>query len=207
MSRQGWRPPRSRSGPPFAVLGILLALIVVLLVGIVLVLNGSSGAAIPSASPSTAASEVALGSLEPSLTPEVTLEPTLEVTPEPATEVPPTLTPTVGPSLAPGQTPKPTLTGFTAPATASCTAPNGVAPAGYIHLTWTASDTTGVRISIDPPTPGTAYAYGYADYPWPAVTSADVPFACGAASHLYVITTAHTTGYFQYRYRKVTAIP
>lgn len=210
MSRQGWRPPR-RSGPPFALLGILLTLIVVLLVGIILVMNGSSGAVTPSASPSTAASEVAIASVEPSSTPELTVEPTLEVTPEvtpePPTEAPPTTTPTVGPSLAPGQTPKPTLTGFTAPATASCTAPNGSAPAGYIHLTWTASDTTGVRISIDPPAANRAYAYGYADYPWPAVSSADVPFACGSASHLYVITTAHTTGYFQYRYKKVTAIP
>ena len=219
MTRQGWRPPRSRSGPPFALIGVLLTLIVVLLIGILLTLNGS-GAAVATPSPSLAASEVAIGSTGATASPETTVEPTVEVTPEvtPAatTEVtsPPGPSPTAGPSLAPGQTPKPTLTSFSGPHTASCTASNGVAPAGYIHLTWTASDTTGVRISIDPPDPKTAYGSGYADYAWPDVSSADVPFACGppnsdatGAYHLYVVTTAHTAGYFQYRFIKVYIKP
>jgi len=212
MTERGWQPPRSRSGAPFVLIGVLLTLIVILLIGIFLVLNGQSGNVSPTASPSVAAT----ASTEPSPAVEVTPQPTVGVTPEPTAEVtvPPTSTPTPAPSLAPGQTPRPTLTGFSGPHTASCTAPNGVAPAGYVHLTWTASDTTGVRISIDPPAPNTAYAYPYADYAWPAVTSADVPFACNppntdaaGAYHLYVITTEHTTGYFQYRYIKVYIKP
>src|SRR5260221_3048047 len=198
MTRQGWRPARSGSGPPFAILGVLLTLIVLLIIGILLVVNGQSGGVAATASPSTAASEVASASTGPTVSPPATVPvPTVGVTPKPTVAVTarPTFTP--GPSLAPGQTPTPMLTGFTAPTTASCTKTNGVAPAGYIHLTWSASDVTGVRISIDPPSPSTAYAYGYADYAWPDVSAADVPFACGSASHLYVITTAPTTGYFQ----------
>jgi hypothetical protein len=91
---------------------------------------------------------------------------------------------------------------------------NGTPTVGYIHLSWTAANTTAVRLSIDPPAPNTAYGYGYADYPWPAVTSADVPFACNPSTtdatgpyHLYVVTTAHTTGYFQYRFIKVYVQP
>jgi hypothetical protein len=206
MTRQGWRPARSRSGPPLAIIGVLLTLVVVLLIAIVLILNGSGGLATATPSPSTVSSQAVVATEGPGPTLEVTPEPTLEVIPEPTLEV----TPASGPSLAPGATPKPTLTSFSGPHTASCTAPNGVAPAGYIHITWTASDTTGVRISIDPPDVKTAYSYGYADYPWPAVSSADVPFACNPPNsdatgpyHLYVVTTAHTTGYYQYRYFKV----
>jgi len=203
VTRQGWRPPPARRGPPFALIGVLLTLIVVLIVAILLV-NGSGGP--PTATPSPGATVIASPSIEPSGTLEVTVAPTLEVTPE--ITAPPTPSPTSAASLAPGATPKPTVTSLSGPAKASCTAPNGVAPAGFIHLTWTASNTTGVRISIDPPAVNNAYDAGYADYAWPAVSSADVPFACGKDSHLYVVTTIHAPNtYFSYRYMTVTRIP
>jgi hypothetical protein len=101
---------------------------------------------------------------------------------------------------------------FSGPHIASCTGTNGTALVGYIHVSWTATNTTGIRLSIDPPAPDTAYGDGYADYP--AVGSADVPFDCDPPTsdatgpyHLYVVTTIHTTGYFSYRYMKVYLKP
>jgi hypothetical protein len=77
-----------------------------------------------------------------------------------------------------------------------------------VHLSWTATNVSGVRLSIDPPSPAEAYAYGFFDYP--AVGSADVPFTCNPPNqdptgyyHLYVLTTLHTSGYYQDRYIKV----
>jgi hypothetical protein len=99
-----------------------------------------------------------------------------------------------------------------APRSASCTGTNGAAPAGFVHLSWTASGVEGVRLSIDPPAPNNAYDYGYDDYP--AIGSADLPFTCdppnsdaGGAYHMYVATTAHERGYFAYRYVKVYLKP
>ena len=92
--------------------------------------------------------------------------------------------------------------------TADCLGNNGTGTVGSIRLTWTASGTTGVRISIDPPSPDVAYDYGYADYP--VSGSAVVPFACDPPNHdangdyhLYVVTTLHDKGYAYYRFAKV----
>jgi hypothetical protein len=92
--------------------------------------------------------------------------------------------------------------------TADCLGDNGTGTVGSIRLTWTASGTTGVRVSIDPPSPDVAYDYGYADYA--ASGSAIVPFACDPPKHdakgnyhLYVVTTLHERGAAYYRYAKV----
>ncbi|HEX5239848.1 MAG TPA: hypothetical protein VFW20_02515 [Candidatus Limnocylindrales bacterium] len=103
---------------------------------------------------------------------------------------------------------QPAVTSFSIVHSASCTSTNGTSSVGQIHLSWKAVGTSGVRLSIDPPSADVAYDYGYADYP--ATGSAEVPFACGApnrdskgAYHLYVLTTLHDSGYAMYRYAKV----
>jgi hypothetical protein len=129
----------------------------------------------------------------------------------PATEAPTPAPPSAGPTTpagSPAATPKPEVSSLKAPRTPSCTSDNGTGTVGYIRISWTSVGTTGVRLSIDPPSPGDAYDYGYADYP--AAGSADVPFSCDPPNHdangdyhLYVVTTLHTGGYYAYRYAKV----
>ena len=112
-------------------------------------------------------------------------------------------------SPAPSASRTPSVDSLKGPRSASCTGTNGTAPPGYIHLTWTASNTTGVRLSIDPPAPNDAYDYGYDDYP--AIGSADVPFTCDppksdARRRLPPVRgddRSTTSGYFAYRYLKV----
>jgi hypothetical protein len=171
---------------------------------LVVVACTTSGPATPFAGPSQAAS--ASASATPSAI--VTSSPTEQPAPGVTTE------PTIALSIAPSGTAKPTVTSITATRRASCTSENGTATTGYIKLSWTATDTTGVRVSIDPPAPNLAYDYGYADYP--PVGSAEIPFACNPPNHdasgyyhLYVVTTSHTTGYFSYRFMKIydTAAP
>jgi hypothetical protein len=93
--------------------------------------------------------------------------------------------------------------------TASCLGTNGSGQVGSIKLTWAASGTPGVRISIDPPSPDLAYDYGFGDYP--ASGSAILPFACHPPNHdgtggyhLYVVWTLHEANRpAYYRFAKV----
>jgi hypothetical protein len=126
----------------------------------------------------------------------------------PATEAPATTEPTSGASVGPSGSISPSVDSLKIQRTADCNSDNGTGTVGYVRITWTASGTTGVRISIDPPSPDKAYGYGYADYP--ASGHADVPFSCGAPNHdshgdyhLYVVTTLHDKGYYYWRYAKV----
>ena len=126
-----------------------------------------------------------------------------------AAETPPaTVAPPAEPSASPSSSLQPSVDTLKVRRRADCLGDNGTATVGSIRLTWTASGTTGVRISIDPPSPDVAYDYGYADYP--ASGSAIVPFACDPPKHdangdyhLYVVTTLHERGYAFYRYAKV----
>lgn len=111
----------------------------------------------------------------------------------------------------PSASPEPSVDSLKVRRTADCLADNGTGTVGSIKLTWTASGTTGVRISIDPPSVETAYDYGYGDYP--ASGSAEVPFACDPPSHdangdyhLYVVTTIHTKGRYAWRYARVYSV-
>lgn len=155
-------------------------------------------------------------SLQPTATPTITIAPTTLPTTAPTAgettapveTVAPTPAETAAASLGPAASGTPVVDSLTGTRTASCTATNGTALPGYVKLTWTASNTTCVRLSIDPPAPNNAYDYGYDDYP--ANGSAEVPFTCDppntddrGAYHLYVVTTAHDGGYFAYRYIKV----
>jgi len=121
-------------------------------------------------------------------------------------------TPAPGATGAPGASTKPTLVSITIPHKANCLGDNGTGQIGSITIGWTTTGATGVRISIDPPTAASAYDYGYGDYPDNGSTI--VPFACGSplhdsggTYHLYVVTTLHTSGYYQYRYQKVYQSP
>jgi hypothetical protein len=169
------------------------------------------------ATQSPGSSQPAAASSPPTATADVV--PTLAPTGVPATDgpVPATETPTqpastsggsTAPPGSPAGTPKPTVESLKAPRTASCTGDNGTGTVGSIHLSWTAIGTSGVRLSIDPPSPDDAYDYPFADYP--ATGSADVPFACDPPNHdangdyhLYVVTTIHDGGYYAYRYARV----
>lgn len=164
---------------------------------------GCTDAAQPT--PSPASSQPAAASAEPTATAEIV--PTAVPTAGQPTEAPATEGPTAPPG-SPAGTPKPQVDSLKAPRTASCTSTNGTDTVGYIRLSWTASVTSGVRLSIDPPSPATAYDYPYADYA--ATGSADVPFACDPPNHdangdyhLYVVTTIHESGYYAYRYARV----
>ncbi len=162
-----------------------------------------------------------LGGTPPaSPTPPATASPVPSVAPAAtATVAPATSTPTSAPTIVPPPTPTgvaptdegngdPVVDTLTGPGRASCTETNGTDTPGYIHLEWTASNTTGVRLSIDPPAPNVAYDYGYADYP--AEGGADVPFTCDPPNsdangefHLYVATTIHDGGRFAWRFIRV----
>jgi hypothetical protein len=176
--------------------GIALALVLIGIVGL-LVLGGS-----PSASPTPGATSSVVPASAPPATPSVA----------------PTVAPTQAPTSAPLPTPpgpsssappgSPVVDTLKGPGRASCTGTNGTGTPGYIHLEWTASNTTGVRLSIDPPAPNDAYDYGYDDYP--ADGAADVPFTCDPPNsdangeyHLYVVTTLHDDGRFAWRYIRV----
>lgn len=161
--------------------------------------------------PSTAAPTGAASTESPTQ-PSMSAEPTLPATEAPASEAPATPGASAEGSAAPSGSQAPSVDSMTVQRTADCASDNGTGTIGYVRITWTASGTTGVRISIDPPSPDTAYASGYGDYP--ASGSADVPFSCGAPNHdakgdyhLYVVTTLHDKGYFFYRYAKVYQAP
>jgi len=143
----------------------LIAVLGVLLAALLVVVALLAGrAATGSTAPTSAATSVGQASPTPLATPAATSTPTA--------------TPTSGPPTPTGQT----ILTFSVPQTVKCGAANQGTP--LIHLSWTTASATGVTISID----GTGK---YADYP--AAGSADVPFACGAAQHTYLITT-HGTG-------------
>jgi hypothetical protein len=207
---EGWDKPRTPSWV-YALVGILLTLVVVLAIVIFMLLgNGNSGLASATATPTvppagatpTAATTESAG---PTPTPAATQAAGPTPTTAPTPEVTPASTPIASGSPAPSGSTKPTLVSITIPHSADCNTDygNGV---GQIKISWSISGATGVRISIDPPSPATAYASGFADYA-SNTTSAWVPFACGSTSHLYVVTTLHTTGYYQYRYAKVIQVP
>ena len=194
-----------QSNTPFIVLGTLLTLAAVLVVAILL-LPGPGGLASASPSPTAAASASAVTSPAPSAAPSESAGSTPEITPA--------ITPlaTAEPSTPAGGSPapstKPTVVSLTVSRRASCLGDNGTGQVGMISINWTTTGTTGVRLSIDPPSPATAYGYGYHDYgpTGPAI----VPFAggsllhdTGGRYHLYVVTTLHTSGYYSYRYQKV----
>jgi hypothetical protein len=182
------------------VIGAGIALIVVALaIGLLFALGGSPAA---SPTPGPTATEAA-----------PTIAPTGVAT-TPATVAPATAAPTLVPPPTPTGVPasagagNPVVDAFTGPGRASCTGTNGTETPGYIHVEWTSSNTTGVRLSIDPPAPNDAYDYGYSDYP--ADGGADVPFTCDPPNsdangeyHLYVATTIHDGGRFAWRFIRV----
>ncbi|MEO8272734.1 MAG: zinc ribbon domain-containing protein [Chloroflexota bacterium] len=184
---------------PILIGGAIALGLVVLIIAALVLLGGS-----PTASPSPAAT--------PSTAPTAASTPAATTAPLPSDAPIDTAVPTLAPSAAGSPAPEasgtPVVDSLKGPRSASCTADNGTGTVGYVHLTWTASNTTGVRLSIDPPAPNTAYDYGYDDYA--ASGSADVPFTCDppnsdsvGAYHLYVATTAHDGGYFAWRTVKV----
>lgn len=180
------------------ILGAGLALAVVILGIALLLFLGGSPAASPTPGPTSSAAPTGTAPASPTAAPSVvpSVAPTITAPPTPAG--PPS-------SAGPGD---PVVDSLTGPRRASCTDDNGTGTPGYIHLEWTASNTTGVRLSIDPPAPNDAYDYGYNDYP--ADASANVPFTCDPPNsdangefHLYVATTVHDGGRFAYRYIRV----
>jgi hypothetical protein len=201
----------SRSGIVIALgLGIVLALLLAL--GFTTGLLG--GLASATQTPGIAAASAG-ASAGPSGEASGVPTPTLGATQAPTAAVAPTHTPR--PSIAAGASgapsTKPTLVSIAIPHKADCNGDDGTGTIGQITIAWSTTGATGVRISIDPPTASGAYGYGYQDYLAP-LTSATVPFACGSpledsggSYHLYVITTLHTTGYYQYRYQKVYQSP
>jgi hypothetical protein len=169
---------------------------------IALVAVACSGPTNPTAGPSAAPTATVAPAGSPSSAPASPAA-TLALLP---TALPATLPP--GASLEPGASVPPSIDTFKVRRSADCLSDNGTGTVGSIRLTWTASGTTGVRISIDPPSPDVAYDYGFGDYP--ASGSAVVPFACDPPNHdsngdyhLYVVTTLHDRGYAYYRYAKV----
>lgn len=186
---------------PILIGGGIAAVVAVILIGLLIMLGGS-----PAASPTPSSA----------LSPEPTATATVTASPAPIATAAPTPTAVATPGGTPTATAtpgtKPKVDTFTTPHTASCTGTNGTSTAGYIHVSWSASNATGVRLSIDPPAPNNAYGNGYADYP--AVGSDDVPFTCDPPNsdatgkyHLYVVTTLHDSGHYAYRYMKVYLKP
>lgn len=180
---------------PIAIGGGIALILVVLGIGAVALLGGS-----PAASPSP--------TIGPTASPVATAAPTPAATVAPTPTVAPTTAPTPTPAATSAGTGKPVVDSFSGPRSASCTGTNGTSTTGYIKLKWSASNTTGVRLSIDPPAANDAYDYGYDDYP--AQGEAEVPFTCdppnsdsGGSYHLYVATTLHDGGRWAYRFIKV----
>ncbi|MEO5704331.1 MAG: zinc-ribbon domain-containing protein [Candidatus Limnocylindrales bacterium] len=182
------------------------ALLIALLLGALALLGGS-----PTASPSPAplASDAPSAAITAAPTSAPVETPTETVV---ETEAAPTPEETTSVTPVPGDSVTPAVDSLSGPRSASCTADNGTGTPGYIRLTWKASGTTGVRLSIDPPAPNKAYDYGYDDYP--ASGTADLPFTCdppnsdsGGSFHTYVATTVHDGGYFAWRLVKVYLKP
>lgn len=187
---------------PIVIGGAIALVVIALVIGAIVLLSGS-----PAASPSPSPAPSAAPTTAPTAGP--TAAPTQAPIATPATTPEETAPGTPGPSPS-GD---PLVDSFKGPRSASCTSDNGTGTPGYIHLTWTASNTTGVRLSIDPPSPNTAYDFGYDDYA--ATGSADLPFTCdppssdsGGAYHVYVATTAHDANrHFAWRFIKVYIKP
>jgi hypothetical protein len=181
------------------------ALLIALLLG-ALALLGGSPAPTPSPTP--------IASVPPSAPAATSPPPPTSVAPS-ATPPEPLPTPTELPSEgtpAPAESGLPVVDSFSGPGSASCTGDNGTGTPGQIRVKWTASNTPGVRLSIDPPAPNTAYGYGFDDYA--ASGTADLPFTCDPPNsdsrgsyHLYVATTVHDGGYFAWRLIKVYIKP
>jgi hypothetical protein len=186
---------------PILIGGAIALAVGALVVGAIVILGGSPAAA-PSPTPAPSSAPTAAPTSAPPATPTQAPIATPVATPE---ETPPG-------TLAPGESAKPVVDSLKGPRRASCTGDNGTGTAGYVHLTRVAFNTTGVRLSIDPPTPNTAYDYGYDDFP--ASGSADLPFTCDppntdavGAYHQYVATTVHDGGRFAWRFIKVYVKP
>jgi hypothetical protein len=208
--RRGRQPRRSsgggsgrRSNAPYLLFGGL-ATLAIALGGVILFLPGPGGLATATPTPTSGPSSIAnasasAGATAPGGGTKATGQPSQ-----------PAQTPdgTAGESASPGGSPapstKPTVTALTIQRSADCTKDYGYGSPGFIRISWTSTGTTGVRISIDPPDVKTAYGYGYKDEP--SSGSDWVPFACDATFHQYVVTTLHTTGYYSYRYAKVSSI-
>jgi len=216
--RRGWDQPSRTPGWIYGLVGVLLTLVVVLAIVIFLVLgngNGAPGLAAATSSPTAAvaatSAPAATGAPASAVaTPEITAAPTAEPTPT-VTPQPTAPTTTAPGTPSPSGSTKPTITAFKGPHTASCNADNGTGIVGDIKLTWTSTNTTGVRLAIDYPDAAMGYANFFSDYP--SSGSAIVPFSCDTtlsdatgAYHLYTLITQHTTGYYQYRYIKVYLI-
>jgi hypothetical protein len=224
MTEPGSPPrPRPRNSGLYIVIGLLVTLVGVLAIVVVLLLTGSPGGLVSATATPAGASEIALASPEPGTSPggsEAAGSPTAgaptsgltapapttrpATTSAPATPHPSTTATQPPKTAAPAATPKPAITSFSGPSSkATC--------GGFVtvHLTWTTTNISGVRLSIDPPTAAGAYNYGYGDYP--ANGSADLPFACDPPNHddvgyyhLYVLTI-HTSTFSSYRFIKIYA--
>jgi hypothetical protein len=221
----GTGAPRAQRPGIYLVAGILLVLVITLAIALVVALVRPGGDALTGAhsTPTAGVSNGPDTSLaaptaaspapgEPTASAPVATATPAEATATPAPATNHTAAPTAAPTgtprptatTAPAATPKPAITSFHAPGSAAC--------GSTIHLSWTATNTSGVRLSIDAP-PATAYGAGYMDYP--AVGSADLIFPCPppienvdttGSYHLYTITTIHTSGYYTYQYLKVYAL-
>ena len=192
---RGARPVRAR-----------LASVGVALIGVVLVAAACGG---PSTPVPSGAIQTGPSPSESPTGPVGSAEPTVAPSEPPATEAPSTPGATAEGSALPSGSVAPSVDSMTVQRVADCASDNGTGQVGYIEIGWTASGTSGVRISIDPPSPDVAYGYGFADYQESA-GSAEVPFSCDPPNHdakgdfhLYVVTTLHDKGYFFYRYAKV----
>lgn len=163
-------------------------------------------AAASEGAPSAAASGVAPTSGAPSPAAPTEAPPTeAPPTEAPASEAPGGPTPGASVSASAGA---PIVNSMQVVHTASCTSDNGTGTVGMVRITWDASGTTGIRLSIDPPSPDVAYDYPFADYGPSGF--ADVPFSCDppnhdakGAYHLYVVTTIKVGGHAFYRFAKV----
>lgn len=198
----GWS--RQNNGA-YVLFGALLT-IGVLLVGAILFLPGPGGLASATPSPTPRGSAAAGGSVTPSAArpSEAPISPVSSGPAETPAGPGDSTGPTDSGAASPAPSVKPTVTSLTLQHSADCTKDYGYGSGGYIKISWTSVGATGVRISIDPPDVKTAYGSGYRDEP---PSGSDwVPFACDAAFHQYVVTTLHTTGYYSYRYAKVSAV-
>jgi hypothetical protein len=178
-----------------------------MLAGLAIALAACGNETSPTAAPSTSAVSTA-AAVSPGA-PTGTAAASVPATPAPTTP-PDTSEPQPGATTGPSGSLEPSVDTLKVKRTADCLADNGSGTVGSIKLTWTSSGTTGVRISIDPPSVEGAYDYGYGDYP--ASGSAVVPFACDPPNHdangdyhLYVVTTIHTKGRYAWRYVRVYA--
>jgi hypothetical protein len=226
------QPAGARNTGLYAAIAALLVLVIALAIVVVILLSdtggglvaatstpgpGSSANASQIAAASGGASEAPLDTAGASLgpTPPPSAPASESATPGPQTTAPHTPAPSTAHTPAPSKTPtpsatpKPTITSFTGPATAHCDGYNGTGTLGYIHLSWTSTNTTGVRLAIDRPDVTNAYANFYMDYA--SSGSDDVPFSCDTTLsdsngpyHLYMLITKHAaSGYYQYKYIRV----